>query len=499
MRFLIRITGTDSRFNAAGSTYQYIAFCDPGMRFALADCLSAWTPADVEHAIGYPGWTPEYAFLQGEDATTSSTVRGYQKGIGQTANEVNPYNATEMAAGLTFAENKLTVRTTLSASLVNGSSSPFILFRRADGNNDPGQARVLQLATYVGDGAASRTISLSPASGRRPLFAIVTPHNTIPFYRDPSHLTVNSGTLDGGVLGTTSITSGGIDQITVGTGLNSNGVVYDVFVLPGSTTAGNGGWSINENEWPVEPNSPLGGGPWGEEPEEPGEIPGPTPPGPEPGDETYDFSDDCVDDSVKIINRALSYIGISKQVGDILTEASIEAVTARLHYSEDVSATLRDYPWGFATRYATLALVAGSEDTPVNGDWTYSYRVPARMIFARRIVNPDGSKRDYDPDPPRFRVGSDDTGGLIYTDVEEPELEYTVRLPCVATSGDALFRKALTWRHAASLAPTLSRDEKKVDFCMGVYLGTLEEARAKDAAEQQQSPEGDVDWIRGRD
>jgi len=547
LRFLIRIAGNTNLCNASGKTYQLIAFCDPGMRFALADGL-ADAQVDYAHAIGYPSWTPEWAFLQGEDATTSTTMRAYIKGIGHDLDSLSPIDATEIAAGLTFAANALTVRSGLATPLANPSTTPFILFRRADGNNDPDQARVLQLCTYTGDGAASRTIGLTPASGRRPLFAIVTPHNAASYHRDPSHATNNSQGLTTGTLLTTGITAGGIDQITVGATLNSNGIDYDVLVFPGSTTAGNGGWSINGDFWPVEPTSPAEGGPWGDEPDEPGEVPAPPAPEPEPGEEEFDFSEDCIEPSTKIINKALSYIGVSKQVGDILTEASAEAVTARLHFSDDVSATLRDYPWAFATRYETLTLVKGpatgittvqawaatvayevddavdlggtiyycvlahTNHTPpnttywmleapehANGDWLYAYRAPVRMIFARRIVNPDGSKRDFDPDPPRFRTGTDEAGTIIYTDVEDPELEYTARLPCVAQSGDAIFRKALTWRHAASLAPALARDEKRVDFCMGVYLATLEEARAKDAAEQQQSPEGDVDWIRGRD
>jgi hypothetical protein len=562
MRVLIRLVGTLAFFNAVGKTYQYIAFCDPGMRFCLADVLQAVRVNSYVQPLGYAGWTPEYALVQGEDSSASTDVRGFLKGIGHTTSYASQFGAAEAASSLTLAENALTVGSALVTALVNALSAAFILWRRHDGNNDPGEARVLQLATYVGDGAASRTISLAPASGRRPLFAIVTPHNGVSYWRDPSHTTTSSYNLTSGATIATAITSGGIDQITVGSTLNGNGIVHDVFVLPGSATAGNGGWSINGEFYPVEPEMPDGGDgtPWDEEPDEPSETPGEEPPpGPgEPGgpgwpgapegpEEDRDFSEHCLDPSVKIMNKALSYIGISKQIGNILTELSVEAVTARLHYSDDASATLRDYPWAFATRYELLTLVRGPGDaitlvqawtaatpyltgdtvrlgatlyycvlghtnhTPpnvtywtttstdeANGDWMYAYRAPSWMIFARRIVNPDKSRRDYDPDPPRFRVGTDNRGTLIYTEAEDPELEYTYRLDCVAESGDSIFRKALTWRHAASLAPTLSRDEKKVMFCLAMYQATLEEARVRDAREQQQSPEGDVDWITGR-
>ena len=121
------------------------------------------------------------------------------------------------------------------------------------------------------------------------------------------------------------------------------------------------------------------------------------------------------------------------------------------------------------------------------------------MMFARRIVNPDGSQRDFDPNPIKFRVGGDSYGGLIYTHEPNPELEYTLRLTCVAASGDTIFRKALTWRHASSLAPAVARDDKKLATCLQMYVATLNEARSRDAQEQQQAPAGDTDWIRGRE
>ena len=101
----------------------------------------------------------------------------------------------------------------------------------------------------------------------------------------------------------------------------------------------------------------------------------PREPEPTPGtDEEYDFSDDCIDESVKVINKALTRIGISKQIGDILSETSAEATAARLHYTDDVSATLRDFPWPFATRYATLAACYGPAEEQLSVQAWYSTR-----------------------------------------------------------------------------------------------------------------------------
>jgi len=303
--------------------------------------------------------------------------------------------------------------------------------------------------------------------------------------------------------------------------------------------------------WDPEPDEPAEP----EEPEEPVDDedpgpegtggPGPTPRSPYPD---FDFAEDCVEWTQGVMNIALSRLGISKQIVDITTDATAEAVACRLHYSEDASATLRDFPWAFATRYSQLALMMGDADgqdtvqswlatvwyeegevvrvsdvdyycidahvnhTPpnaaywsteapeeVNGDWLYCYRAPARMMFARRLVNPNKVRRDWDLDPPRFRAAADDRGFTIYTNEMNPELEYTIRPVCVAAVDDAIFRSALAWRHAHSIAAALSRDQEKIAYCWEMYQVVLGQARRWAASEVQQSPAGDPDWIAGRD
>jgi hypothetical protein len=222
---------------------------------------------------------------------------------------------------------------------------------------------------------------------------------------------------------------------------------------------------------------------------------------------------------------------------------------ARLTFDEDVRATLRDFPWAFATRYETLVLVKGpatgqttvqqwsaatayevghvvesagvayyclaantgqlltnpgfwttTAPERVNGDWLYAYRAPATMIAPRRVINPllVGRGREWDPEPPEWRYGSDDTFGLIYTNELNAELEFTHMSPCVAFEGDALFRSALAWRHAHSIAPVLSRDEKKVLACWQMYAQTLKIAERAAATEVQDDDEGDAEWVAGR-
>lgn len=502
LQSIARIVGAGNSWNVNGESYAFFALMDPGMRFAYGTGLfHPRSSEDNAQALEDDTFEPEAAFIQNEIHSVGSTIRFFYKGPGHAASEASPVSATVVSDALTFAEGAISSGGGLTAASV--ANAAVMLFRRDDGSEDPGIPQVLQLTSYIGDGSASRTINLTPASGRRPLIAFVVPHNnTGAAYRDPSHTGSNSRswpTTEGAL----RITSGGIDQISVGSSLNANGVVYDVFVIPGSTTAGNNGWSIDGEFFPVEPDSPSGPQ-WGEEPDEEAENPDPEEPEPEPDgdDEEFDFGEDCIGPSTTIINRALSMLGSSKQVDNVLTDRSVEAQAARLHFSEAVNVTLRAAPWSFATRYADLTLEEGSVDEPVNGDWIYAFRLPARCIMARRVVTPGGFARNPNIPPIPFKVATIDTDdgdlAVLFCNREEVQLEYTVRLACVASSGDATFRRALTARVAAELAPSVARDEKKLAAMLALYEAAVDEAKARDGNEQQPHGPTDADWITAR-
>jgi hypothetical protein len=514
---IVRIVGNSASSNTNGSTYQYTAFCDPAQRFAAAGALHVHAGAtDFVTTLDNEAFTPDALFLMQEELAGGATVGLHYRGVGHASGNCSALNAAEIA-GASYARGTITGKNALHSA--GFQQIAYIAFRKADGNNDAGQSRVLATTSYTGDGTASRTVGLV-MGGRRPAWALVVPHNAASILRDVSHTGTNSLQFPSTNNAATGITGGGIDQISVGSALNSNGIIYDVFVFPGDTTAGNAGFSINGEFIPVAPDSPVGGdlfggGLWDAtppdpelNPNEPGAGGGGTAPTLPDGVTGTDFSTGCVEATTFIINQALSHIGVSKQIGDITTEDSEEAVTARLHYIDDISAVLRAHPWQFATRYARLVLVGGTATVPVNGDWQYSYRAPTDMMFARRIVNPNLVGRGWDENPPKWRLGSDDTGLLIYSNETPtsgqpgnvtPELEYTIRTSCAALQGDSIFREALAWRHAFSLAPALAKDDKKAAFCLQVYQAIKATAETVGSREVQQEHEGDVDWIAGRE
>lgn len=509
---LFRIIGNDANSNAVGVVYQFVAFSDPGMRFMEAGAL--WATAgvlDIVTTLNNEAFTPDACLIQQEANGGGATMGLHFKGTGHAANNLNPFNAAEIA-GLFLSKGALTSK----SALHNGTNDEiaYLAIRKDDGSGDTGVFRTIALTTYVGDGNAARTVGML-MGGRRPLFALVIGASTgTSIMRDPSHAGTASLAFPAAVNAATGITAGGIDSISVGIALNANGVTYNVFVLPGDTVAGNAGWSQNGEFVPVAPDSPSGEGfgLWDATPPDPelapdeptDTVPTVTPVLPD-GQTGSDFTTGCITETTFVINQALSLIGISKQIGDITTELSNEATTCRLHYLDDVKATLRQFPWAFATRYARLVLVAGTSSAPVNNDWQYSYREPSDSVFSRRITNANQIRRAFDPTPVDFRIGADATGKLIYTnqgptDDQDltPLLEYTALTTCAATQGDSIFRRALAWRHAASIAPALCKDQKKGEYCMAMFERVIVQAEVASANENQMDPEGDADWITGR-
>jgi hypothetical protein len=561
MQVLVRLLGNGASVNENGTTYNYIAFMDPGLRFLEVGAfreVSSGLSVDVIHQLA-GGWSPDCMWVV-VNAGQSSTLGWNEIGSGCVAPQAFRFGSSSYATGLTIGEEgaiTLPAGSSLLSTQGAAAAPEFAAFRQDDLSEDDDARKILSHVSYTGDGAASRTIMFSPATGRRPMWAIVTGSNGNTRFRDASFTGTQSTTPAASASASDGITGGGVDSLSVGSALNTNGVVFDVLVFwAADATAGNNGFGTN-GENAILPGSPANGpdAPWGEEPgapaepEEPEEPEEPGIPGSPGQEEEYDFSDDCIDGSTKIINIALARLGISKQVGDITTETSAEATAARLNYSNDVSATLRDFPWPFATRYQKLELIAGdaseqdtvqgwlatrtyevgqvvrisdvdyyctvehlnhqppdasywSDEAPdeVNGDWLYAYRTPDNFVFARRLVNnATKTRRTYDLKPPPFKLGSDNYTTLIYSNERNAELEYTVRLACAADVGDAIFRSALAWRHAHSMAGALARDEKKIAYCWAMYDAVLNQAKRWAASEQQFEPEGNADWISARE
>jgi hypothetical protein len=197
---------------------------------------------------------------------------------------------------------------------------------------------------------------------------------------------------------------------------------------------------------------------------------------------------------VGICNLALSHLGIGKDIANIDTEKSQEAYACRTFYEQALQQTLRDFEWPFATRFVQMTLV---EEDPIEG-WAFSYRYPSGCLFFRRILS--GEKVDTTDTKIDYRIASDSSGQLIFTDQEDAECEYTIN----ANDPNLYpvdFVQALSLRLAYYIAPRITSGDpmQLQNKLAGLYLAELLKAQGNALNEEQNAQLPDAELIRARD
>jgi hypothetical protein len=245
-----RVSGADANTNANGVTYRYTAFSDPAMRYLSNGSYSTLSAtATFNLPLFDSTFTPEAAFLLPEIPTTAATAGFYYKGPGNAATAATETTAGESATVCAFSQGVLTPKAVLN---LTGFQTAFSLWRTTDGGTVTGYP--VAITSYTGNGAGgTRNIPLT-LGGRTPLFALVCPHNGVAYVKDISHSSTGSTPINSVTETTTGITAGTADQITVGTTLNTNLIVYDVFVIAGAIGSG---WSGPGPHTPVDPTMPT--------------------------------------------------------------------------------------------------------------------------------------------------------------------------------------------------------------------------------------------------
>lgn len=198
---------------------------------------------------------------------------------------------------------------------------------------------------------------------------------------------------------------------------------------------------------------------------------------------------------VEIANMALAHIGVGNFISNLATDDSDEADAVNSFLETVRAQTLRDFPWPFATKTATLGLV---EEDPNDGlEWGFSYGYPSDCLEARRI--PSGVRMDTVVSRVPFRIGYDGSQKLIYTDIEDAQLEYTV-LVTDPTIYPPDFVMAMSYRLAWHIASRLANDysPQMSTGLMQMYAMQIAKAKANAANEESSDRPADSEWISGR-
>lgn len=197
----------------------------------------------------------------------------------------------------------------------------------------------------------------------------------------------------------------------------------------------------------------------------------------------------------EIANLALFHLGNGKEISNLDTDRGENALVCRRFYDIALKATLRDFPWPFATKIADLVLV---EEDP-NDDWSYSYRYPSDCVLLRRILS--GTYPDTQATRISYKLAQDDADGLIiFTDQDDAQAEYTLLAenPLIYTQD---FVIAFSYRLATFIAPRVSgADFQKIAAtCFNNYLYEISKAEVNAVNEESPGQAPDAEYIRARE
>jgi hypothetical protein len=198
--------------------------------------------------------------------------------------------------------------------------------------------------------------------------------------------------------------------------------------------------------------------------------------------------------STEICNMALSHLGVGKEINNLTTESSEEAGACRRFYDMAQDRVLRAANWPFATKIIALNLI---EEDP-NDEWEYSYRYPNDCIFFRKILS--GTRNETRQSRVPYRVAYDSTGRIIFTDTENAEAEYTLRV----TDPDKYppdFTMAFSLLLAHLIAPRLTAGDpfKMGERAFKLYQMEIDTAKANSFNEEQPEQEPSSELERARE
>ena len=194
---------------------------------------------------------------------------------------------------------------------------------------------------------------------------------------------------------------------------------------------------------------------------------------------------------VEICNLSISHLGVSKEIAAI-TEDSSAAKALNRYYDLARRDVLRRYPWPFAVKFATLSQI-GEDPTD---EWGYSYRYPSACLKILRILS--GERNDDLDSKVVYKIVSDDEGQLIYTDVDDAEIEYVADVTDTQNWPED-FVMAFSRRLAHLTGPRLGASPERIAEQAAWFRFELDNAAAQASNEEQPDPEPKSSFEQARD
>lgn len=212
---------------------------------------------------------------------------------------------------------------------------------------------------------------------------------------------------------------------------------------------------------------------------------------------TISYVDGTTSTQLVICNKALSRLGY-KHLIETMVENTDAARLCSLHYGGAIAATLRSFPWHWATRRGVLTNTVGTYTLATVTNWEYVYGVPTDSAMVRSIVNPFGRTVRHELRVP-FELGRSETTGatVLFSNEDEVEILYT-STSVSETNYDPTFKEAVSWYLAAEIAPALGFDPKISMLMRQNFYQVISQAAAQSFNEGNEGPEPDCAFVAAR-
>lgn len=211
-----------------------------------------------------------------------------------------------------------------------------------------------------------------------------------------------------------------------------------------------------------------------------------------------------VSSNTEIANLALGHLGISRPIGNMDMEKSVEARACRTFYDVILEDLINEVPWSHCKKFANLELVTGTIAAPATSEWTYAYRYPQDCLQFIRIVSYRGNNDTRQSRIP-YTIAADDVGQLIYTNwpttsLITPQCQYSFKNTNVAMFSPN-FVLAFSYALAMRIAPMVTAGDPNglATKCKVEFGNVMANAADANVNEEQRPEEPQSEFIRARD
>jgi len=196
----------------------------------------------------------------------------------------------------------------------------------------------------------------------------------------------------------------------------------------------------------------------------------------------------------EIANLAIRHLGTGKEISNLTTGNSQEAGAMRRYFETARNQAFGAFPWPFATKFVTLALIATDPTT----EWGFSYGYPSDAQRLIRICS--GIRNDSHQSRVRYRIVHGAAAREIYTDEENAVAEFILRVTDTQRFPDD-FIMAFSFKLAFLAAPSLTAGDpfklqERMDF---YYQREISKARADAANEEVPDETVESEFVRVRE